>query len=223
MATYNPAAAKTMLTSNGFTYKGSKLIDPKGNPVKLDIHVISGWSDWVASNQIITKNLQRHRHRLEGRARARLGLLVSERVHREDPDAALAERLAGLAVRLLLREPLEERLHPHPGQDGTRDRQLGALLRRERPRPSGPVEGDARPRRSSRRSQRSSRSSGCRTCRSSRSSSGRGGRRTAPSTSTASTTPEELLGRSDLHDVPGQHPLLHAHLPGRAGRGIAVG
>ena len=34
------------------------LIDPKGNPVKLDIHVISGWSDWVASNQIITKNLQ---------------------------------------------------------------------------------------------------------------------------------------------------------------------
>ena len=26
--------------------------------MKLDIHVISGWSDWVASNQIITKNLQ---------------------------------------------------------------------------------------------------------------------------------------------------------------------
>ena len=58
MATYNPAAAKTMLTSNGFTYKGSTLIDPKGNPVKLDISVISGWSDWVASNQIITKNLR---------------------------------------------------------------------------------------------------------------------------------------------------------------------
>ena len=58
MATYNPAAAKKMLTDNGFTYKGSDLIDPKGNPVKLDIHVISGWSDWVASNQIITKNLQ---------------------------------------------------------------------------------------------------------------------------------------------------------------------
>jgi len=57
MATYNPAAAKQMLTSNGFTYKGSQLIDPKGNPVSLDIYVISGWSDWVASNQIITKNL----------------------------------------------------------------------------------------------------------------------------------------------------------------------
>jgi peptide/nickel transport system substrate-binding protein len=58
MAAYNPAAAKTMLTSNGFTYKGSSLMDPKGNPVNLDIHVISGWSDWVASNQIITKNFR---------------------------------------------------------------------------------------------------------------------------------------------------------------------
>ncbi|MES1247852.1 MAG: ABC transporter substrate-binding protein [Actinomycetota bacterium] len=58
MATYNVAKAKSTLTGAGFTYKGNSLIDPKGNPVKLDIHVISGWSDWVASNQIITKNLQ---------------------------------------------------------------------------------------------------------------------------------------------------------------------
>jgi len=58
MATYNPTAAKKMLTDNGFTYKGSTLLDPKGNPVKLDLHVISGWSDWVASDQIITKNLR---------------------------------------------------------------------------------------------------------------------------------------------------------------------
>jgi peptide/nickel transport system substrate-binding protein len=57
-AAYNPTAAKQLLTGAGFTYKGSTLIDPKGNPVNLDIHVISGWSDWVASNQIITKNLQ---------------------------------------------------------------------------------------------------------------------------------------------------------------------
>ena len=57
-AAYNPTAAKKMLTDAGFTYKGSSLIDPKGNAVNLDIHVISGWSDWVASNQIITKNLQ---------------------------------------------------------------------------------------------------------------------------------------------------------------------
>jgi peptide/nickel transport system substrate-binding protein len=58
MAKYDPTAAKKMLTDAGFTYKGSTLIDPKGNAVKLDIHVISGWSDWVASNQIITKNLR---------------------------------------------------------------------------------------------------------------------------------------------------------------------
>jgi peptide/nickel transport system substrate-binding protein len=57
-AAYNPTAAKKLLTDAGFTYKGSTLLDPKGNPVNLDIHVISGWSDWVASNQIITKNLQ---------------------------------------------------------------------------------------------------------------------------------------------------------------------
>jgi peptide/nickel transport system substrate-binding protein len=58
MAKYDPTAAKKLLTGAGFTYKGTTLIDPKGNPVKLDIHVISGWSDWVASNQIITKNLR---------------------------------------------------------------------------------------------------------------------------------------------------------------------
>lgn len=58
LATYNPSAAKALLTSNGFTYKGNKLIDPHGNPVQLNIHVISGWSDWVASNQIITKDLR---------------------------------------------------------------------------------------------------------------------------------------------------------------------
>ena len=58
MATYNPTAAKKTLTDAGFTYKGNTLLDPKGNSVQLNIHVISGWSDWVASNQIITKNLR---------------------------------------------------------------------------------------------------------------------------------------------------------------------
>ena len=58
LATYSPAAARKTLTDAGFTYKSGKLIDPKGDAVKLDIHVISGWSDWVASNQIITRNLR---------------------------------------------------------------------------------------------------------------------------------------------------------------------
>ena len=58
LATYNPDGAKKLLTQNGFTYNGNQLVDPKGNPVSFQIHVISGWSDWVASLQIITKNLQ---------------------------------------------------------------------------------------------------------------------------------------------------------------------
>lgn len=58
LAAYQPNAAKKLLTDAGFTYKGSDLYDPKGNRVKFEVHVISGWSDWVASLQIITKNLQ---------------------------------------------------------------------------------------------------------------------------------------------------------------------
>jgi peptide/nickel transport system substrate-binding protein len=58
MSAYNPPAAKKLLTRAHFTYKNGRLIDPKGNAVRLDIHVISGWSDWVASNQIITRNLR---------------------------------------------------------------------------------------------------------------------------------------------------------------------
>jgi peptide/nickel transport system substrate-binding protein len=58
MAKYAPSAAKKMLQKAGFSYKNGKLIDPHGDQVKLDIHVISGWSDWVASNQIITRNLR---------------------------------------------------------------------------------------------------------------------------------------------------------------------
>jgi peptide/nickel transport system substrate-binding protein len=58
LAAYNTTAAKKVLTDAGFTYKGSDLYDPKGSRVKFDVHVISGWSDWVASLQIITKNLQ---------------------------------------------------------------------------------------------------------------------------------------------------------------------
>jgi peptide/nickel transport system substrate-binding protein len=58
LATYDPTAAKKLLTENGFSYNGNKLIDPKGNPVSFQVHVIGGWSDWVASLNIITKNLQ---------------------------------------------------------------------------------------------------------------------------------------------------------------------
>jgi peptide/nickel transport system substrate-binding protein len=58
LAAYNPAAARSLLQANGFTYRSGKLYDPRGNAVGFTIHVISGWSDWVASLQIISKNLQ---------------------------------------------------------------------------------------------------------------------------------------------------------------------
>ena len=140
---YDPAAAKKTLTDAGFTYKGSELLDPKGNAVKLDIHVISGWSDWVASNQIITKNLQAIGIDSNVRLEAVVGRLVPERLRDEEPDAALAGRVARLGVRLLLLEPLQERVHPvGPGRDA--DRQLGALLERQGDDPAQPVEGHAR-------------------------------------------------------------------------------
>jgi peptide/nickel transport system substrate-binding protein len=58
MATYNQAGARKLLTAAGFKYNGSRLIDPHGDAVKIDVHVIAGWSDWVASLQIITRNLR---------------------------------------------------------------------------------------------------------------------------------------------------------------------
>ncbi len=58
LATFDPDAAKKTFTDGGFSYKGGKLIDPKGNPVSFQMHVIGGWSDWVSSLQIVSRNLQ---------------------------------------------------------------------------------------------------------------------------------------------------------------------
>lgn len=58
MADYDPAAARKIFTDAGFTYKSGDLYDPKGDRVRFQIHVIGGWSDWVASLQIISRNLR---------------------------------------------------------------------------------------------------------------------------------------------------------------------
>jgi peptide/nickel transport system substrate-binding protein len=58
MARYAPAAARKTFTDAGFTYRGGDLFDPRGNRVRFQMHVIGGWSDWVASLQIIANNLQ---------------------------------------------------------------------------------------------------------------------------------------------------------------------
>jgi peptide/nickel transport system substrate-binding protein len=57
MAEYDPAAARKTFTDAGFTYKSGDLYDPKGDRVRFQMHVIGGWSDWVASLQIIARNL----------------------------------------------------------------------------------------------------------------------------------------------------------------------
>jgi peptide/nickel transport system substrate-binding protein len=55
----NVKAARALLTKAGFTWNSSgALIDPKGNPVTLEPHVIAGWTDWVASLKIMQDNLQ---------------------------------------------------------------------------------------------------------------------------------------------------------------------
>jgi peptide/nickel transport system substrate-binding protein len=58
LATYSASAAKATFRAAGFTYRGDNLYDPRGDRVRFQIHVIGGWSDWVASLQIIANNLQ---------------------------------------------------------------------------------------------------------------------------------------------------------------------
>ena len=58
LGTYSVSAAKKTFTDAGFTYKSGDLLDPRGNRVRFQMHVIGGWSDWVASLQIMANNLQ---------------------------------------------------------------------------------------------------------------------------------------------------------------------
>ncbi|MCU1679891.1 MAG: dipeptide/oligopeptide transporter periplasmic protein [Amycolatopsis sp.] len=51
------AAAKATLTAAGFTYQGTKLIDPTGKPVTLKLTVPSGWSDYITDLTIIKDNV----------------------------------------------------------------------------------------------------------------------------------------------------------------------
>ena len=113
MATYDPAAAKKTLTDAGFTYKGSTADRPEGQRRQARHPRDLGLVGLGRLEPDHHEEPAGDRHRLERRSsRPRLGRLVPERVLDEEPDAALAGRLARLAVRLLLREPLAERVHP---------------------------------------------------------------------------------------------------------------
>ena len=85
-----PDAAKKTFTDAGFTYKsGRSATTRRVTASSFQIHVIGGWSDWVASLQIITRNLQAVGIDAIGQARARLGRLAAERDEHEVRVAAL--------------------------------------------------------------------------------------------------------------------------------------
>ena len=143
LATYNPDAAKKMLTEAGFTYNGSKLIDPKGNPVSFQVHVISGWSDWVASLQIITKNLQAIG--IDATVQPQPDWNSGSRA----PPAPRRRRCSGRPLPRARRTGSSSRTctrRPDPLGSGRHlDRQLGALLGSQRDGPPQPVENVAKP------------------------------------------------------------------------------
>jgi peptide/nickel transport system substrate-binding protein len=56
-ATVDVAGAKKVLTDAGYTVKSGALIDPKGSPVTVSLTDPAGWSDYLASLQIIADNM----------------------------------------------------------------------------------------------------------------------------------------------------------------------
>lgn len=58
LTTYNPSAAKALLAKSGFTWVNGQLYDPKGKKVSIALNVISGWTDWVTSMQVIEQDLK---------------------------------------------------------------------------------------------------------------------------------------------------------------------
>ena len=218
LATYNPDGAKKLLTDNGFTYSGSKLLDPKGNPVSLEVHVIGGWSDWVASLQIITKNLQA------------IGIDATVKIE-PDWNSWYPSASSTKAPTLLWQNASQgspygffyANLHQNAlipsGPGRHRDRQLGALLRSQRDGPPEPVEEVAQAGRPARAGDEGA-------GRVAEDAAGRAAlHRAALVDLQHEVLPllrvaEELLRRPDLHDVPRQRPLVHADLPRRAVRSV---
>ena len=56
---FNPNKANILLDSAGFEWKNEEeRVNPDGSPLEFNIIVVSGWSDWVRSAQVITQNLK---------------------------------------------------------------------------------------------------------------------------------------------------------------------
>ena len=57
--TYNPAKAKQVLTSAGFTMGSNGIfVSPSGKPLSFTVINIGGYSDWVAAMQVIQTDLK---------------------------------------------------------------------------------------------------------------------------------------------------------------------
>ena len=212
-----------MLTDAGFTYNGSKLIDPKGNP----------------------RQARHPRHlglvglgRLEPDHHARTCVTsASTRTSRSSPTGApgsrtrsrrRTRRCSGRSARRARRTASSTRTSSQnafipSGQDGDADRQLGAL--RTTPKATTLLnqwKGTLDPKKQQPLATKLEKILLER-----------------PADHPAVDRPalvdvqhevlpllrhdEELLRRPDLHDVPRQHPLVHPHLPGRQGRGVTDG
>ncbi len=58
-ATVDVAGAKKVLTDAGYTYNGTTLMDPSGKAVTVTFQDPAGWSDYLASLQIMADNLSK--------------------------------------------------------------------------------------------------------------------------------------------------------------------
>ena len=56
--TRDVARANELLDAAGLTRDGDTRVLPDGTPMSYDINVVSGWSDWVSTVQIIAQNLE---------------------------------------------------------------------------------------------------------------------------------------------------------------------
>ncbi|MDF2760087.1 MAG: extracellular solute-binding protein family 5 [Thermomicrobiales bacterium] len=56
--TRDVAKANELLDAAGLTREGDTRVLPDGTPMSYDLNVVSGWSDWVATCQIMAQNLE---------------------------------------------------------------------------------------------------------------------------------------------------------------------
>ena len=57
---FNLEKANALLDNAGYEWKNKKgRVKKDGTPIEFDIIVVSGWSDWVRSAQVISQNLRK--------------------------------------------------------------------------------------------------------------------------------------------------------------------